>query len=327
MEDIAREANVSITTVSRVIHRRYDVAEDTRKRILEIIKKYSYSIDGIAQSLRKMKTNTIGFVMTQIYPDPFQSAIVMYLEKEARKNNFRLLISNNSGSKEEEKYAIDDFIKYRVSGIVLGYLMEVKNIETIRRNNIPFVLIERRRNLKNVPIVLLDYYEGIKISINHLISKGAKKIGFIGARLGDEVENEIFESYKNTLIKNGLIFDESLVYFGWMDVKTGYKGIKKFIDIKNIPDACIIINDITTLGAMQALNKFGVKIPDDMMIVTSDNTLSGFLSPPISSITFGKEMIAKCSFELIMKSMEDKDFKNKVIILKPRLIERKSSKS
>ena len=103
------------------------------------------------------------------------------------------------------------------------------------------------------------------------------------------------------------------------------KVVKKFIDNKNIPDACIIINDITTLGALQALNKNRLIVPDDIMIVSSDNTLSAFLSPPISSLTFGKERIAKSSFNLIIEKIENKDLKNKTIVLEPKLIEREST--
>jgi LacI family transcriptional regulator len=326
MSDIAREAGVSKATVSRTLHNKDYVAEDTKIKILKIIKKYNYSIDNFAQSLRRMKTNTIGFVMTQIYPDPFQSVVSMFLEEQAKKNNYRLLISNTLGSAEEEKYALNLFMQYRVEGVIFGYLIDTKSVKILKSKGIPFVLIERRRNLSNVNVILLDYYKGIEISINHLVSKGAKKIGFIGPRLGDEVENDLYKSYKNTLKINGLNFDKSLVYFGWMDVQTGYNGMKEFIDNKNIPDACIIINDITTLGAMQAITKAGIKIPDDLMIISCDNTLSGFLPTPVSSITFKKEIIAGTAFNLILENIKNKKFKKKVILLEPKLIKRESSK-
>ena len=90
MKDIAEEAGVSIITVSRVIHNNGYVSTSKREKILEIIKKHNYVIDGVAQSLRKDKTNTIGFVMTQIYPDPYQSTVAMFIEKEAKKNKYRL---------------------------------------------------------------------------------------------------------------------------------------------------------------------------------------------------------------------------------------------
>jgi LacI family transcriptional regulator len=111
MSDIAREAGVSKATVSRTLHNKDYVAEDTKIKILKIIKKYNYSIDSFAQSLRRMKTNTIGFVMTQIYPDPFQSVVSMFLEEQAKKNNYRLLISNTLGSAEEEKNALNLFMQ------------------------------------------------------------------------------------------------------------------------------------------------------------------------------------------------------------------------
>jgi LacI family transcriptional regulator len=326
MADIAKEAGVSKTTVSRLLRDKGYVAEDTKKRILKIIKKYDYSVDSVAQSLRMMKTNTLGFVMSQIYPDPFQSVISMFLEKQAKKNNYRLLISNTLGNAEEEKYAVNLFMQYRVDGVIFGYLIDPKVTGLLKSKGIPFVLLERRRKLANVNAVLLNYYKGIEISINHLISKGAKKIGFIGPGLGDEVENEIFESYKNTLKINGINFEEDLVYLGWMDVKTGYDGIKKFVDNKNVPDACIIINDITTLGAMRAITEAKIKIPEDMMIISSDNTLSGFLPVPVSSITFKKEVMADTAFNLIIENIKNKNIKKEVIVLEPDLIKRESSR-
>lgn len=326
MKDIAKEANTSVTTVSRAIHNNDYVAEKTKKKILRIINENNYSIDGVAQSLRKKSTNTIGFIMTQIYPDPFQSAIAHYLETEAKKNGYRLIISNIVDKSEEEKYAIDLFIKYRVDGIIFGYLNDVSNAEFLKKINTPFVLIERRRNLKNVNAVILDYYKAIRISIDHLNAKGAKKIGFIGAKLGDEVENKIFQSYKESLIEHGLILDKSLVHFGWMNVETGHEGINKLYKNKNIPDACIVINDITALGALQSLNNLRIRIPDDMMIISCDNTLSGYSTPPITSVSFKKKKIAKTAFNLIIEKIKKVNTKNETVILEPQLIKRESTK-
>ncbi len=325
MKDIAKEANVSVITVSRVIHNNGYVSKDKRERILNIINKYNYVIDGVAQSLRKEKTNTIGFVMSQIYPDPFQSTIAMFLEKEAKKKKYRLLINNTLGNIEEEEEAVNLFIKYRTDGIIFSYLMNISNVEKVRQANIPFILIERRKNLKRVNAILLDNYKAIEMSYKHLVSKGAKKIGLIGAHLGDEVENQIFESYKKMVVKSGLKFDEDIVYLDWMDSKTGYKGIYKFYKNKKIPDACIIINDITSLGALQALHELKIKVPEDILITSEDNTLSEFTAPPMTSVTFGKERIAHAALELILGRIENKINEDKLVLLKPRLVKRVST--
>jgi DNA-binding LacI/PurR family transcriptional regulator len=327
MADIAKEANVSITTVSRVINNNGYVSKEKREKILKIIENNNYRIDSIARSLRKMQTNTIGLVMTQIYPDPFQAEIALFLEKEAKNNNYLLLIGNSLGNAKEEKEIIEVFINYRVDGVIFSYLISKESIESLKKNNIPCVLIERRRNLKNINIILMDYYKGIKIAVEHLLDKGAKRIGFIGARLCDEVEAKIFEGYKETIIQNNIEFDESIVFFGWMNVETGYNGVMYFYNNNNIPDSCIIVNDITTMGALRALRQCGLNVPEDMMIVSTDNTLSRFLTPSISSVSYGKKNIATAGFDLILKSLNNTKFKPKVIVLEPRLMARESSKS
>ncbi len=326
MKDIAKKANVSVTTVSRVIHNNGYVAKKTEKKILKIINENNYSIDGVAQSLRKKKTNTIGFIMTQIYPDPFQSAIAHFLEAEAKKNGFRLLISNISDKAEEERYALDLFAKYRVDGVIFGYLNDVSNAKFLKKIGVPFVLIERRRNLKGVNAVIFDFYKAIRISMDHLISKGARKIGFIGAKLGDEVENDIFQSYKDSLSENGLVLDKDLVHFGWMNAGTGYDGINNLYKNNNIPDACIVINDITALGVLQALNNLNISVPDDMMIISCDNTLSGYSTPPLTSISFKKEKIAQTAFTMIINKIKKINTQNEIVTLGPRLIKRESTK-
>lgn len=326
MKDIAKEANVSVATVSRVIHKNGYVSKSTKDKIIEIIKRENYSLDLLAQSLRKRISNTIGFLMTQIYPDPFQSMISMFLENEAKRKGYRLLINNTLGNETEEKYAINLFIRYRVDGIIFGYLNDKKNITQLQEYGIPFVLIERMRNLDNVNAVVFDYYRAIQMSFDHLVSKGAKRIGLIGARLGDNVENQIFQSYKDSLDKLNIPLDDNIVHLDWMNAKTGCDGIKKFTSANKIPDACIIINDITTLGALQTLSDLNIKVPDEFMIISCDNTLSGFSTPPVTSISFKKEVIAKKAFSLVLEKIKKKDFENKIITLEPTLVLRKSTK-
>jgi len=326
MKDIAKEANVSVATVSRVIHKNGYVSESTKNKILEIIKRENYSLDLLAQSLRKRVSNTIGFIMTQIYPDPFQSMISMFLERESKRKGYRLLISNTLGNEIEEKYAVDLFIRYRVDGIIFGYLNDKKNIMQLQNYGIPFVLIERMRELDNVNAVVFDYYKAIQISMDHLISKDVKSIGLIGARLGDDVENQIFQSYKDSLDRFDIPFDDDIVHLDWMNVKAGYDGINKFASLKKVPDACIVINDIAALGALQALSNLGIKVPDEFMIISCDNTLSEFSTPPVTSISFKKEMIAKKAFDLVLEKIKKKNSKDKVITLEPFLLLRKSTR-
>ena len=187
-------------------------------------------------------------------------------------------------------------------------------------------MIERKKNLKNVNAVILDYYKSVKISIDHLVLKGAKKFGFIGAKLGDEVEKSIFQGYKESLREHGLILDKELVHFGWMNAETGYDGINKLYKNNNIPDACVVINDITALGVLQALNNLNVRVPDDMMIISCDNTLSGYSTPPITSISFKKKKIAQTAFNIIIEKIKRFETKSKNIILEPYLIKRASTK-
>ena len=325
MKDIARKAGVSITTISRVINNSGYVAEGTKEKISKIIQDNNYSLNGIAQSLRTKKTYTIGFVMDQIYPDAFQASVAMWLETEAKKHNYKLLISNDLGIEKNEDISVNLLVKYRVDGIIFGFLRNKKNVSKIKKFDIPVVLVERTKGLKNTSAVLLDYRAGIKNAVEYLFSRGTKKIGFIGANPGDNIGDDCFDSYRESLNKTGLEYNSSYIYLGPLDFETGFKAVEKNVNNNIFLDALIIVGNLTAMGAVQACYKYKIKIPEDIMIITTDDVMAQYTTPPLTSVSYDEKEIARTAFTLIFEQFGKKRPKNRIVFLEPKLNKRIST--
>lgn len=328
IKDVAKVAGVSSATVSRVIHNKGYVAKRTRNRVLETIESLDYRMNGIAQSLRTKRTNTLGLVITQVYPDPFQANVALNVSIEAQKRGYRLILYNTQEINQDERDSVRFLIENRVDGIIFVYLINPDNAEMAVKSKIPVVLIERHRGIKNVNMILWDNKQGAYEATKHLINLGHHKIAFIGAALGDEVENEIYEGYKSGLRKYNIPFKKEWVRFGRMDYETGYTAVKDILKEGNIPSAFFIVNDISALGALLALHERGLDVPNDCSVVGWDNTLAPFACPPLTSVSHPVEEMARLAVKLLIEEKEEEEgLLPKKIILQPQLIIRSSTKT
>src|SRR5271165_4435770 len=179
LSDLARQLNVSTATVSRALSRPEVVAPATRKRVLEIVRRSGYHMNGIARSLRTQSTRTIGVVVADIR-NPFSSSIVKAVEDVARINGYTVLICNSDEDGRNEEVALQLFIERQVSGVI--HCSAGANLDLLRvlqDKSIPLVDLDRCSGLENVDTVVLDNHFGAAIATRHLIEHGHKLIAMI----------------------------------------------------------------------------------------------------------------------------------------------------
>jgi LacI family transcriptional regulator len=325
--DVAKQAGVSTATVSRVIHNSGYVAHETREKVLKTIDELDYLPNAVAQSLKTRKTGTIGLVITNIYPHLFHAALALNIELKARKIGYRTIMCNSLNDPVEEANSVRLLMEKRVDGIVFATAIDPKNVLAAKKNKIPVVLIERNRQIEGADLVLVDNVSGSFKAVEHLIKSGHKKIGFIGCKFIDVVEEERYEGYLLALREFGLEEDKSLVKFlDWYDLSMGYSAVIEIIKSRNLPSAIFTTSDVLAMGALQALHKNNIRVPEECSVIGYDDVFAPFASPRLTAVSQPFVEMAGAAVDMLIKrATPEAEFPPQKVVLQPHLVIREST--
>ena len=304
LKHIAVEANVSIKTVSRVINSDPNVRLETRKRVQELIDKRGYEPNLIARSLKKRKTNTVGFIVPDI-GNPSFAEIVKGCYEVFDKNGYYVFLSSSENSPEKEVEIIKDLLSMLIEGIILIPATTVKrDIAFFTRMECPIVILDREIDGLNKDKVILSNKKGAYDATKLLIDNGNKKIVILGGLKAAKTAQKRFEGYKEAMDEKG-IFNEKYVFWGDFSIDSGYKMMNEAISYlgKEI-EAVFASNDFIALGAINSIKENGLKIPEDISIIGFDDMFfSAYLNPPLSTVhvPFNDEGIIAA--KLLLKKM------------------------
>lgn len=330
IEDIARKAGVSHSTVSRALRDSPLISSKVREEIKKIAREMNYVPNAIAQSLLSSRTNTIGVVVTSI-ADPFYAEVVEGIEQVARTAGLSVLLSAAHRDFDQEITAIDNFHRRRVDGILLtDSRISKHNTKQVAEITVPTVLINSQT--KDQPEILhsvsIDDYLGARLAVEHLISLGHTCIGYLG--VGDRSSsNQLrLEGYRNTLSEAGLpqitdwvaINDED--YTRISDVDTGQKMLSQLLAAGVTGIFCY--NDMVAIGALLACQELGISVPQDLSLVGFDGiALSRYVTPPLTTVYQPMLEIGRSAMQMLLDLLEEKNIENRV--LSPFLVKRGSS--
>ena len=338
LKDIARELNISTSTVSRALKNHEDISTHTKKLVHELAKKLDYQPNTIALSLRKSQTNTIGVIIPEIVHF-FFSTVINGIEEVADKNGYNILLCQSNESFAKEVADSKALINSRVDGMLISCARETTSnahLEDIYKRGIPLVFFDRFYDGIPANRVLVDDLDGARNAVLHLVDQGYKRIAHLAGPKGLPISSNRLNGYKEALKSSNIPFDENLVKYHSANlehVEDGYLKTKELLDLENPPDAIFAYQDLHAIGAMKAVKEKGLAIPDDFGLVGfSDWQMSSYIDPPLTSVSqFGYKMgmeAAKMVIEQIRHkdSSESKPYAPKTRILKTELIIRGSSK-
>ena len=330
IKDIAKLANVSITTVSRVINNKSEgVSEETRNRILQLVKELGYQPNAIARGLVTKKTKTIGLIIPDI-SNPFFPDLARGVEDSAHIYGYNVFLCNTDDNLEKESEYINALKEKYVDGIIFtsSSIPKHEHIMELVKSGIPIVIMDRRVDSEDIYGVFLDNYEGGYIATKHLIDLGHKKIGCITGPLYTKSAKERLEGYKKALVENGMDVDERLIFEGDYKINSGIIGTEKLLGNNENVTAIFACNDLMAYGAYKTIRSYGYKIPDDISIVGFDDIqLSQILEPQLTTIKQPAYDMGLTAARMLIKLVEGKKLKKKIINFKPQLIIRQSTKN
>lgn len=326
IKEIAEKIGVSTATVSRALNNTGYVSEETRRKILETASALGYErIRG--RDINRTRTNLIGVIVSDI-TNPFFTQIVRGIEDVLSFAGYSLLLCNADESTEKEVHYLEVLQDKRVDGIILVPAGgDYREIREIFNKGIPIVLIDRLIEGLEVDAVVIDNTSGAYEGVSHLISEGYKKIGIITGPLVIMTAKERFEGYKRALKDGGIDFDEDLVENGEFTQDGGYRAAKRLIERAN-PDALFVTNNVMTTGALLAIKELGLKIPEEIGIVGFDDLeWAPLIDPPLTTISQPIYSIGSTSAQLLLRNLgRSSKFRKEVVVLKPKLIIRESSR-
>jgi len=330
IKEIAKLADVSVATVSRVINNNGRFSEKTGKKVREIIDKYGYTTNMAAKSLRMSKSKTIGIVVPNINNEWF-SEVVLDIEKFFFERNYSVFICNTSQDDDKEISYFKSLDSKLVDGIICISGREDIPADVIKRK-IPIVCIDRKpKDRSDAFYVESDHYNGGYLATKELIEKGCKDILIVSRNKTLSVNQQRLEGYKQALIDSNITLRNELILL--LDNESAnYEGTKKavgeLLDANIKFDGVFATNDWRAYGALIALSERNIKVPKQVKIVGFDDiAISKYCYPTLSTICQDTELLCSKASNLLLDLMENNHVASDVkhITIPVKLIQRETT--
>jgi LacI family transcriptional regulator len=292
MSDVAREAAVSIFTVSAVINHKAHVSQARRQRVEAAIAKLHYRPNLLARSLIKQRTQTIGMLVSDI-ANPFFPMVVRGAEDAAQSHGYNLLLCNSDDVIEREERQLELLLSRRIDGILLVKAageLSASLQQMIREVNVPFVLVMRTYPQLTKDAVISDDYQGAYDAVRHLARAGRRRIALIGGNLKISNAKERWRGFRDALKAEKLPFDPELVAEGDYRIESGFRAGHAILSHR--PDGIYVANHLMTIGLLTAAGEVGLTCPEDFGLVSFDDyPWLGVFRPRLTTVELPKHQL------------------------------------
>ncbi|MBD2846216.1 catabolite control protein A [Paenibacillus sp. IB182496] len=324
--DVAREAGVSMATVSRVVNNNPNVKPQTRKKVFEAIERLGYRPNAVARGLASKKTTTVGVVIPDISNSIF-AEVARGIEDIANMYHYNIILCNADKKKEKEIRVINTLLEKQVDGLLfMGGAVTDEHVQAFKTANVPIVLCATTDEQGTIPSVDIDHEAAAFDAVNALIQKGHRAIAMISGTLQDPANGYArFQGYKRALEQAGIAYDESLVRVGNYRYESGIEAMKYFLELKDTPTAVFSATDEMAIGAIHAIQDSGAKVPDDISVISVDNSrMASMVRPQLSTVAQPMYDIGAVSMRLLTKLMKKENVDDPKVVLPHEYISRQS---
>ena len=324
IQDVAEEAGVSVSTVSRVLNDKDDVAPETYERVQQVINHLGYVSSLAARGMRSRKTNVIGLIMPDV-ASPYSVAIMQGVNKAIAQMDYDLIIYTNgdvrkNNSADQESYYVS-LLNGNVTDGVIVVTPAAANFSTAA----PVVAIDPNNESPECPSIISTNHEGALQAMEYLIGLGHKRIGFITGRLELESASRRLQGYKDGLAAAGIPFDEQLIQEGDYTTDTAVGCTRALLALSSPPTAIFASNDMSAMGVYQAAESLGMKIPQDLSVIGFDNLPeASYLYPALTTVDQFISGMGTLAMETIDKLVNGEDLEKNLHKIMTELVLRDS---
>ncbi|EGT3615548.1 LacI family transcriptional regulator [Clostridium perfringens] len=332
IRDIAKIAGVGVSTVSRVINEHPDVKDETREKILKIIKESNYIPNNSARILKKNYTNNIGVLVKGVF-NPFFAEMINIIGNRINEAGYTMILQQNDYATEDDVDNLIAFVKEkRLQGIIClgGNFLNI-NDESFQFLDIPVVLTSvntiSKESKSKFSSIGIDNIVSAKDSTQYLIDKGHRNIAILLGEKNDVgISGLRLEGYRKALEENDIPYSEDNVFIGDYDYSGAYKVTKEIINNRKDITAIFSISDIMAVGAAKSVIDQGLQVGEDISIIGFDGMdISKYYNPGITTVKQPKKHMANNSIDLLLALLAKKE-EHKHIIFETKIIERESCK-
>lgn len=310
IEQIAQLANISRSTVSRVLNNHPHVRPDVRDRVLRVISEQGYTPQAAARSLASRRTNVIGLLIprstTVIFNDPFFAQVIQSVTEACAQFGYFLMLSMVRTEHEQGFY--DRILRSRhFDGmIMLSSDIDDPILPQVLKDRMPLTLIGSHPYFENISWVDAEQRHGARNAVAHLVALGHRRIGTVTGPLEMQAGIERRDGYKQGILEAGLpIIHDYIVTADWTQ-QGGYKAMQQLLALPQPPTAAFIASDTMAIGAIRAINEAGLSVPDDIAIIAFDDLPSAsYANPPLTTVRQPISEMGATAVKLLLDQFED----------------------
>lgn len=324
--DVAREASVSMATVSRVVNGNANVKPATRKKVLDVIEKLDYRPNAVARGLASKKTTTVGVIVPDV-TNMYFAQLARGIDDVATMYKYNIILTNSDSNNEKEVKVLNTLLSKQVDGIIfMGNEINDKLREEFKRTKTPIVFAGSVDEEDLYARVNIDYVAAVQEEVKNLIDRGNRRVAFVCGPLEQAINGKFrLKGYKQALKSAGIPYDEKLVFETDDTYKTGTLLQPALMAVN--ATAAMVTDDELAAGIMNGMSDADVKVPDDFEIITSNDTkLTEMVRPKMSSITQPLYDIGAVAMRLLTKLMHNEPVDEKNVLLPYGLMKRESTK-
>lgn len=327
LTDVAKRAQVSTATVSRVINNSDKVVPETRDLVKRVMRELGYKPNRVARRLRQRggRRHLLGLIIPDIQ-NPFFAEIARGVEDVAYANEFAVMLCNSDESQKKEQFYLDVMCAESVDGIILPPLNErdpavLKLIES----GLPIVTVDRSLSHAGMDKVEVDNRRGAYEAVEYLVGRGHRRIGLIAGRANISTSRERRLGYEDALANNNLAVHLELIRSGDYKQASGRALADELLGLPSPPTALFVLNNLMAVGALEAIHKRGLKIPGDVALLGFDDLpWAEALDPPLTVIRQPAYEVGRSAAELLLKRLSDPKRPETHLKLRPQLVIRSS---
>ena len=325
--DVAKLCGYSKATVSRAFASPEQVSEKTRNKIYQAAQQLNYTPDAIARAMVRGRTDNIGFIIYEKqYPvvmNPFYSPIFESVMQTCGRKGYSLFISSHGDLKLPNGQTC---VKKQLDGIILAGHSDEQLVSDLRRQNMPVVLLNNELDMDDLTCITTDQYGGAALAMRHLIEKGHRRIGLLAGNFSPHVYMSRYNAYRDVLTENGCEIDPQLIKTIEPTVEDAIESTQKLLALENRPTALFCTNDTIAIGAVKAILRSGLRIPEDIAVVGYDDSEnSRMIEPELTTVQVDKTAMGRLAAERLIALIEGETPRKETIQTTVKLVVRKST--
>ena len=329
MRDVARQAGVSVATVSHVVNNTRFVSEEASQRVLDAMEALDYRSNELARSLRRGQTNTIGLILIDS-ANPYFAMVGRHVEAVLYEHNYNMILCNTEGDPNREELYLNVLRSRQVDGIIFyGARTDLSALQRyLQTDDRPIVVIDQDLSAigSSVPNLLVDNQQGAYIATQHLYSLGHERIACLAGPANSFAALERVRGYKKAMEEIGLVItDGYLIPTPDFHPPSGYDATLELLALPQPPTAIFSCNDLMAIGGMSAAHQQGLRVPQDLAFVGYDDIrLSSYTLPRLTTMAQPTRDMAEIAVEMLFERIKNPQLPTRKEILSSHLVVRDS---